>query len=149
LEKDNNKNISSANGDYQTSHEEEFEYSATATIDRKTFTGEIPTKQRAFLEIISPEEKKSQIELKEAETTIGRTPDCEIQFLVENVSRKHTRILYRNEEYQIEDLESKNGIYVNGIKVEKCILRKHDIIEIGGVKILFVEEESRRDHERK
>jgi pSer/pThr/pTyr-binding forkhead associated (FHA) protein len=61
----------------------------------------------------------------------------------------HARIIYRNEEYQIEDLGSTNGVYVNGIKVEKCILREQDVIEIGGVKILFVEEKIRQDHDGK
>ncbi|MFC1869198.1 FHA domain-containing protein [Thermodesulfobacteriota bacterium] len=149
MDKNNNKTIYSAKPDYKTSPEEEFGFSTTAGIDRKTFIGEISTKQHAFLEISGPEEGRKRIGLEKAEVTIGRIPDCEIQLLVENVSRRHARILFRNEEYQIEDLGSKNGIYVNGIKVEKCILRKHDIIEIGGVKILFVEEEIRRDHERK
>jgi pSer/pThr/pTyr-binding forkhead associated (FHA) protein len=94
-------------------------------------------------------EKKERIYLGENEVVIGRIPDCDIQLLVDNVSRMHARIIYRNEEYQIEDLDSMNGVYVNGIKVEKCILREHDIIEIGGVKILFVEEKVRQDHDSK
>ena len=148
MDKNNNKTTYSGKPDCNTPHEEEFGFSTTEAIDRETFIGEISTKQRAFLEIIGPEKKGKHIELEKAEVTIGRGPDCEIQLLVENVSRRHARILYYNEEYLIEDLGSKNGIYINGIKVEKCILRKHDIIEIGGVKILFVEEKTRRDHER-
>ena len=144
MDKNNNKSIYSGKPDCKTSYDEEFGFSTTAGIDRKAVIEKIPTKQHAFLEIIGPEETRKQIELEKAEVTIGRIPDCEIQLLVENVSRRHARIQYRNEEYQIEDLGSKNGIYVNGIKVEKCILRKHDMIVIGGVKILFVEEETRR-----
>ncbi|MFC1820351.1 FHA domain-containing protein [Thermodesulfobacteriota bacterium] len=84
--------------------------------------------------------KGKKIILGEEEVIIGRIPDCDIQLLVENVSREHARIIYRNEEYQIEDLGSTNGIYLNGIKVQKCILRDNDLIEIGGVKIQFGEE---------
>ena len=85
-------------------------------------------------------EEKKQIKLGEEDIIIGRVTECDIQLMVENVSRKHARITYRNEEYQIEDLGSTNGIYINGIKVEKCILRNQDLLEVGGVKILFKEE---------
>ena len=120
-------------------------FSRTLEIARETFIGKIPTEQHAYLELMG--DKHEKIMLGENEAVIGRIPDCDVQLMVENVSRKHARILYRNEEYQIEDLGSTNGVYVNGIKVEKCILRKHDIVEIGGVKMLFVEEKIRQDHE--
>jgi hypothetical protein len=147
LEKNKNKNAYSANPDCGNSDEEEIGYLKTTEIDRKAFLEEISTRQHAFLEIIDREGDEKRIELEEGEVIIGRIPECEIQLLVENVSRKHARIIYRNEDYSIEDLGSKNGVYVNGVKVEKCVLRRHDMIEIGGVKILFVEEEIRRDYE--
>ena len=99
--------------------------------------GKIPSKQHAFLEMLGGE--PGNLELGENEVVIGRVPDCDIQLMVENVSRKHARIFYVNEEYKIEDMGSTNGIYVNGIKVEKCSLRNQDLIEIGGVKIIFNE----------
>jgi pSer/pThr/pTyr-binding forkhead associated (FHA) protein len=115
----------------------------TQEIPRKTFVGRIPTIHHAFLELM--EEEKRRIKLGEEDVIIGRTPDCEIQIMANNVSRRHARISYHNEEYKIEDLGSTNGIYVNGVKVERCILRKHDVLEIGGLKILFLEEKIRQD----
>lgn len=147
MEKNKNKKRISANPDRLSSDEEAIGYLKTTEIDRKAYLEEIKTKQRAFLEIIGRKGHEKRIELEEEEVIVGRIPDCEIQLLVENVSRRHARIIYRNEDYCIEDLGSKNGVYVNGVKVEKCVLRKHDMIEIGGVKILFVEEETRRDYE--
>jgi pSer/pThr/pTyr-binding forkhead associated (FHA) protein len=118
-------------------------FSTTLEIARKTFIGKISTEQHAFLVIKG--EKEEQIELGEEEFLIGRIPGCDIQLMVENVSRKHARILFRNEEYQIEDLGSTNGIYVNSVKVEKCILRNNDLIEIGGVEMLFSEEKIKKE----
>jgi pSer/pThr/pTyr-binding forkhead associated (FHA) protein len=129
----------------ETTGKEKVGFSRTQEMARETFIGKIPTEQHAYLEIMG--KKNERILLGENEAIIGRIPECEIQLMVENVSRKHARIIYRNEEYQIEDLESTNGVYVNGIKVEKCILREHDMIEIGDVKILFVEEKIRQDNE--
>ena len=118
-------------------------FSRTMEISRDTFIGEITSKQHAFLEVM--DESKQKYELGEGEIIIGRIPECDIQLAVDNVSRRHARLTFRNEEYQIEDLNSTNGIYVNGIKIEKCILRNHDLLDIGGVKILFNEEKIRQE----
>jgi len=140
MAKNNDKNICSGNPDYKTSHEEEFGYSTTEEISKKTFSGEISTTHHAFLEVISSEERGKHIKLGKSEVIIGRSPECGIQISVKNVSRKHARILYLNEEYYIEDLGSTNGIYINGVKVAKCILRGLDQIEIGEMKVIFYEE---------
>ena len=147
MSEDSEKTIRRDNLDLDTSDKEKSRFSSTMEMPRKTFIGKIPTTQHAFLEVLG--EKGERIILGEEEVIIGRIPDCCIQLPVENVSRKHARIIYRNEEYQIEDLGSTNGVYVNGIKVEKCILREHDMIEIGGVKILFVEDKIRQDYDCK
>jgi pSer/pThr/pTyr-binding forkhead associated (FHA) protein len=96
--------------------------------------------ESAYLEITGSEEKDGIFDLGEKAVVIGRNPECDIQFGVQNVSRKHARVLLQNEEYLIEDLESTNGVFVNGIKVVKCVLRNNDQIEIGGVKLVFNEE---------
>ena len=121
----------------QIGEKKKVSFSSTLEISPKTFIGKIPSKQHAYLEIIGGNSEK--LELGENEVVIGRIPECDIQLMVENVSRKHARIIYFNEEYKIEDMGSTNGIYVNGIKVEKCSLRDQDLLEIGGVKILFSE----------
>ena len=116
--------------------------SATVKIPRDAFIGEIPMKQRAYLEIIGISKKEKVIELAKEEILVGRSPKCDIQLQAKNVSRKHALVVFRNEEYHIKDLESTNGTYVNGVRVVKCILRNHDQIEIAGVKLLFSEEKT-------
>ena len=116
-ENDDHKTIRTDKFILESKKKNKVGYSSTLEISRKTFIGKIPIKQNAFLEIL--DENHVQIELGKDEVIIGRVPDCDLQLLVENVSRKHARILYANEEYQIEDLNSTNGVYVNGIKVEK------------------------------
>jgi pSer/pThr/pTyr-binding forkhead associated (FHA) protein len=108
------------------------------------FTGEIAVTRHAHFEVISSDEKNEIIELGEEEVFIGRSPRCDIHLPLENVSRRHARVVFRNEEYHVEDLNSTNGVYVNGIRVEKCVLRNNDQIVIGGVKIFFYEEKTLR-----
>ncbi|NVM26975.1 MAG: FHA domain-containing protein [Desulfobacterales bacterium] len=122
--------------------DKEFGHASTAALPRKAFMGELPIKQRACLEIIGARGKSKVIELGEGELTIGRSPGCAIQLRRSIVSRSHARITFRNEDYHLEDLGSTNGTYVNGIKVERCILRNNDQIDIGGVKMLFSEEKT-------
>jgi len=116
--------------------------STTTKLSRETFGEEITVKQRACLEIIGFDEENKVIELGEEEVIIGRIPECGICLAVDNVSRQHARVIFRNEEYFVEDLDSTNGTYVNGIKAVRCVLRNSDQINIGGVKILFTEEKT-------
>jgi len=120
---------------------EKTSLSSTREISRKTFMGKIPIRQYAYLEILG--EDRTKVELSKEDVIIGRIPDCDLQLLVENVSRRHARLFYHYEGYCIEDLGSTNGLYVNGIKVEKCVLSDQDLLEIGGVKILFHERRTR------
>ena len=137
MSKNGDKNTPAEKLNMKSPQEEEEGYATTLELSRKTFVGDFSTKHYAFLEIIDLEGERKQIELGEEDVVIGRTLDCEVKLALDNVSRKHAIIAFRNEEYHIEDLGSTNGTYVNGIRIEKCILRNHDQIEIAGVKIVF------------
>jgi adenylate cyclase len=117
-------------------------HSTTTKLSRDTFVEGISVKQRACLEILGSEKENRIVELEEKDLIIGRIPECGISISVENVSREHARVIFRNEEYFVEDLGSTNGTYVNGIKIVKCVLRNSDQINIGGVKILFTEDKT-------
>ena len=116
--------------------------SATIHVSRDTFIRDIPMKHRAYLEITGIGNEVRIVELRREETVIGRTIECDIPLPSNNVSRKHACIGFRNEEYHIKDLNSTNGVYVNGVRVEKCVLRNLDQIEIGGIKLVFNEEQT-------
>ncbi len=85
-------------------HPEDIGHSSTVELHRGSFVGEIPSRHRAYMEIISLGDQNKVIELAEKDMHVGRSPKCEIQLEVDNVSRRHVRIAFRNEEYHIEDL---------------------------------------------
>ena len=124
----------------QELHNKSISYKTTMNInERIDYEDSIP-KQYVYLKVTGSEgEEKKTIELGEEYNLIGRTPECNIQLKVENVSRKHALITFRGNEYWLEDLDSKNGTYINGIKIAKCVLRNNDQIDIGGVKLYFNE----------
>ena len=47
-------------------------------------------------------------------SVLGRHPECDIVLDVGAVSRQHAQILHVGNEYFVEDLDSRNGTYVNG-----------------------------------
>lgn len=53
--------------------------------------------------------------------SVGRSPDNDIQVLDVSVSRRHLKIKEKNKQIFINDLNSKNGTYVNGIPIEPGI----------------------------
>ena len=82
--------------------------------------------------------KKQQYEryhLKE-KIVIGRDFSCDIVFMHQMISKQHASIFFASEWF-IEDLQSKNGVYVNGKKMTKQKLSIGDVITIEGFDFYF------------
>lgn len=72
-------------------------------------------------------------------TTIGRTPDNDVQIDAPNVSRHHAVLLVSSENCYIEDLNSTNGVLVNGSLVARQRLQDGDIVIIGKTRFRFTQ----------
>jgi len=70
--------------------------------------------------------------------SIGRDPDCDVVLPASGVSRRHCTLLLDRGIVVIEDLESRNGTHVNGLRVRRTPLCTGDILEIGGIPLLFL-----------
>jgi pSer/pThr/pTyr-binding forkhead associated (FHA) protein len=64
-------------------------------------------------------------------TYIGRMPENHIVLDDEKASRSHARIVQQSGDYFVEDQESENGIYVNGVPIQRAKLTVGDQILIG------------------
>ncbi len=75
----------------------------------------------------------SRLKIKGERVTLGRHPDCEICLKSNTVSRYHARIsIDQNQEYQLEDLGSGNGTFVNNVPIKEPVaLLSGDQITIG------------------
>ena len=68
-----------------------------------------------------------------AQILIGKNPMCKIIYNLPTVSEQHARIVYNNGLWQIEDLNTKFGTYVNNDRlIGTRILTHGDIIFITG-----------------
>ncbi len=70
--------------------------------------------------------------------TLGRGDSCTIRLMHSKVSRVHCRIAFENGFYSVEDLDSKNGTWVNNRRIQKAILFHHDRLTVGGAEFRFV-----------
>ena len=69
--------------------------------------------------------------------TIGRQTEADICIPDPGVSRQHARIFFLHNEEILEDMNSTNGTFVNGVRITRCVLQDSDIIHIGDATMLF------------
>jgi general secretion pathway protein A len=69
--------------------------------------------------------------------TIGREADNQIQLPHEKVSKHHAQLLAAAAGWSIEDLQSTNGVFVNGQKVPRAELKDGDRVKIGPFELYF------------
>ena len=81
---------------------------------------------------------KQIIPLTKAVTTLGRQLDNDIVFHEEFLSRFHAAIVYENEKYVLYDKDSTSGTFVNGRKIDRCVLNSGDLISLANIYIMFV-----------
>jgi ABC transport system ATP-binding/permease protein len=80
-----------------------------------------------------------EIDLDKPAMVIGRTEDNDICINHRSISRHHAKVVRENGRHAIVDLQSSNGVRVNGEEYGKVELRRADVIDLGHVRLRFVE----------
>ena len=75
------------------------------------------------------------VNLQEGAISIGRAGDNDLHIADKTVSSYHARIFTYLEASYIEDLDSTNGTYLNGKRVQKHTLHAGDIVKVGKHKL--------------
>jgi pSer/pThr/pTyr-binding forkhead associated (FHA) protein len=73
---------------------------------------------------------------------IGRAPENDLQLSVDGVSRQHAQLTPDGDGFWIEDLNSANGTFLNGVRVTKERLAHLDVITLGRLADLIVDARS-------
>src|SRR6266436_3046170 len=74
----------------------------------------------------------------EGPIVIGRETTVEVCLADSAVSRRHSRIEKKSEQFWISDLQSLNGTFVNDVPVKQRQLQHGDRIRIGDTQFLFL-----------
>jgi adenylate cyclase len=90
----------------------------------------------ARLVILEGEGRGAIFDLTES-VAIGRSRTATIQLAGRQISAMHARILRKGEAYHVQDLDSRNGTFLNGKKTIEDALQPGDRIKIGNVLLVF------------
>jgi pSer/pThr/pTyr-binding forkhead associated (FHA) protein len=92
-----------------------------------------------FLEQISGPGSPQDHVLIADETVVGRSPQATISIAGNGMSRQHVASRKAGPEYGFEDLNSANGVYLNGVKTHAAVLREGDLLQLGDTAFVFHE----------
>ncbi|HEY0839462.1 MAG TPA: FHA domain-containing protein [Vulgatibacter sp.] len=76
-----------------------------------------------------------RIELSDDRIVIGREGDIAIPSA--KLSRSHLSLTRNGSDYSCLDLDSSNGVYLNGIRIHSAVLREGDQLQLGDVILLY------------
>jgi hypothetical protein len=82
---------------------------------------------------------KSRLLVKDA-YTIGRAEDCDIRIDSGKISRYHARLIRTATGWDVLDLDSQNGTYVNDVPVTRHVLMVGDRLQFNGSEVALLEQ---------
>ena len=93
------------------------------------------------LVVLSSNFAGKEFELTRPQMIIGRTDENDLVINHRSISRNHAKLVREHEtgRYTISDLQSSNGVRVNGQDYGKVELRRGDVIDLGHVRLRYVE----------
>jgi pSer/pThr/pTyr-binding forkhead associated (FHA) protein len=88
--------------------------------------------------MISAPAPGAEFSIAKPQVRIGRLEELDLCISHRSISREHARVISREGSFEIEDLNSANGIRINGSTLKRSQLRSGDIVELGQVRFRFV-----------
>jgi pSer/pThr/pTyr-binding forkhead associated (FHA) protein len=71
------------------------------------------------------------VEVSKPVVVVGRHSDVELRLAYPDVSRRHCRLVFAGGAWQVHDLDSLNGVFVNGERMHEATLYEGDQVKIG------------------
>jgi len=91
----------------------------------------------ASLFVIQGRDQGRRFDLAAEARTIGRDAGNHIQLRDHEASRRHAELHGEDGQFELVDLQSSNGTFVNGKRIERATLRTGDRVQIGRTLLLF------------
>jgi len=119
---------------------------------RELLGGESAASQSPYLRVTAGSEAGTLLNFGEppSRLVIGRDPECDLVVADRDVSRAHIELVRDADGVVGRDLESKNGLEVNGKRMRERRLRHGDVIRLGSATIVYQDpsEQALREFER-
>jgi pSer/pThr/pTyr-binding forkhead associated (FHA) protein/tetratricopeptide (TPR) repeat protein len=117
--------------------EQAFRVEGTAALQRAETVVEMKPVVAKLIFIEGPRAGE-ELFLETFEVTFGRSKKADVFLDDQRLSRIHAKISRIGMGYRLIDMNSRNGTYVNGMRVLEHPLNSYDMIEIGSTKIKFL-----------
>jgi pSer/pThr/pTyr-binding forkhead associated (FHA) protein len=96
--------------------------------------------QPSSLQMVTGPGAPRTYELFREEVVVGRAIDADIPINSTDLSRRHVALRRSpHGQWTVVDLESRNGVYLNGVKVHSALLHDGDNLQLGTVVLVFHE----------
>jgi len=92
--------------------------------------------------VIQGRDQGKRFELDRPLLTIGRDASCTIQLNDTEVSRKHNEVKLQHDTFQVVDLRSSNGTFINGKRADSAPLVNGDRVQVGRTLMIFTGSQS-------
>ena len=92
----------------------------------------------ARLVMVSAPAPGAEFSIAKGQVRIGRLEELDLCISHRSISREHARMSQKDGTFEIEDLNSANGVRINGSAIKKGSLKSGDIVELGQVRFRFV-----------
>jgi pSer/pThr/pTyr-binding forkhead associated (FHA) protein len=99
----------------------------------------LATAKPFLLEQVAGPGAPRQFVLELDETIVGRSLQATISVDGNGMSRQHLTIKRAGPEFTFTDLNSSNGVFLNGVKTHSAVLRQGDTVQLGDVVFVFHE----------
>ena len=106
----------------------------------QTTEAESPDELGVAREVVALTADGARHEVDKRRMLIGRSKECDLQLADPNISRRHAEIRQEGAGYWLIDLDSTNGMFVNGERVKRAKLENGDRITIGSTDLVFTRE---------
>jgi len=117
--------------------ESDWDTDTTATDLPSLAEGTGTSKIRACLTVITGAAAGQMFKLQKGDAVIGRSPTAAIRVVDDGVSRNHARIRHDSNGLFVDDMDSRNGTFVNGARISgETTLREGDKIQVGRTTVM-------------
>lgn len=94
----------------------------------------------ASLNIIEGAQTGTHFELAKRPLSVGREAGRDIQIIDSKVSRRHAVIKYEDGRHVIEVANARNGVKINGTRIEeRAVLSEGDLVTLGDTVLRYTE----------
>ncbi len=92
-----------------------------------------------MLQVLAGMDTTRTIPVVGAGLTIGRSMEADLRIMSSELSRLHLRIEQVREGYRALDLDSRNGVFLNEVRIHSATLRDGDTVQLGNVVLMYHE----------